>query len=605
MRNLSLRRPSIIQFLAASLTSGTAGKVFAGSSKAQCLTAETAIRYLLVCLLTGTIYSASAQSTNAPLDEAYYHWIDRYEVKYGKTVPELFTTVKPYKRSAIVAMVDSLQKKGNVFQSESDQYNLAYLRNDSWEWSRAETSDSKKPFLKELYKKKSDLFMVDEPAFDLHMSPVLYLGAGKDSRLNESVFINTRGVEIRGMVDKKVGFYTFLTENQAQLPLYASEYGNLYGYDIVPHQGFWKDFKKSAVDYFEARGYIDFNISKSIWMQFGHDRTNIGTGFRSLIYSDFAPPSQFLRANVKVWKLNYLFQLSRMIANNYNTNQQRYPDKYMAFHHLSVNIGKKFNLGFFESVMFSPQDSINGGTFELSYLNPVIFYRAIEQQNGSADNVILGIDWKWLIHPGVSFYGQFVLDEFVLSNVTSGNGWWGNKYALQGGIKYIDVAGVPNLDLQLEGNVVRPYTYSHDNLFTSYTHFLQPIAHPMGGNFYEVAMVGRYQPLPRISLTVKASYLRTGRDNVSGITPATDWGQDINKSYSLRQQDYDNKIAQGTDNTIVYGDLLASYMLRHNFYIDFKQTFRTSTSADPAFNNNTSLTSIAVRWNIAARSYDF
>lgn len=560
---------------------------------------------LLVVLLVIAGGNASAQSTNAPLDEAYYHWIDRYEVKSGKIVPQLFTTVKPYKRAAIVAMVDSLQARENLFTSASDQYNLTYLRNDSWEWSRAETSDSRKPFLKSLYRKKSDLFMVDEPGFDLHVSPILYVGAGKDSRTSETLFINTRGVEIRGIVDGKVGFYTSLTENQARLPMYAMEYGSQYGYNIVPHVGFWKDFKKTGIDYFEARGYIDFAISKSIWLQFGHDRTNIGTGYRSLIYSDFAPPSQFLRTNVKVWKLNYLFQLSRMTANNVNGNNQRYPDKYMAFHHVSVNVGKKLNLGFFESVMFSPQDSVNGGTFELSYLNPVIFYRAIEQQNGSADNVILGVDWKWLITPGVSFYGQFVLDEFLLSNITSGDGWWGNKYAAQGGIHYVDVAGISNLDLQLEGNLVRPYTYSHENLFTNYAQYLQPIGHPMGGNFYEVALVGRYQPIPKLSLTVKSSYLRTGRDNIAGSPTATDWGQDINKSYTLREQEYNNKTTQGTDNTIIYNDLQASYMLRHNVFIDLRQTFRNSKSPDPAFNNNTSVTSLSLRWNLAARNYDF
>jgi len=546
-----------------------------------------------------------AQSTNAPLDEAYYHWIDRYEVKSGKIVPQLFTTVKPYKRWAIVAMVDSLQAQENIFQSDADQYNLTYLRNDSWEWSLAETAYSKKPFLKSLYKKKSDLVMVDEPAFDLHVSPILYLGAGKDSRTGESVFMNTRGVEIRGMVDKKIGFYSSLTENQARLPLYATEYGNLYGYGIVPHQGFWKDYKTTGVDFFEARGYIDFNISKSIWMQFGHDRTFIGTGYRSLIYSDFAPPSQFLRANLKVWKLNYLFQLNRMTAHNVDTANQRYPDKYMAFHHLSFNIGKKFNLGFFESVMFSPEDSVNGGTFELSYLNPVIFYRAIEQQNGSADNVILGLDWKWLITPGLSFYGQLVIDEFVLNEVTSGNGWWANKFAIQGGIKYIDVGGISNLDLQLEGNVVRPYNYAHENLFTSYSHYLQPIGHPMGANFYEVASVIRYQPIPRLAVTMKGSLTRTGRDAVAGAIPATNWGGDPNKPYDTRQQEYNNKIAQGTDNKIIFADLQLSYMLRHNFFVDLRQTFRNSTSPDPAFNNNTSLSSVAVRWNIASRNYDF
>lgn len=571
----------------------------------QVPTLNPAVWGYLFLLIIVNAPAALAQSTNAPLDESYYHKIDRYEVKVGRIVPQLFTTVKPYKRSAIVAMVDSLDKNDSVFQSESDQFNREYLRNDNWEWSRATTAESRKPFLKELYKKKSDLVYVDKPDFDLHVNPILYVGTGKDSRLGTSLYTNTRGVEIRGMVDRKVGFYTSLTENQMQLPQYAMEYGSLYGYNIVPHQGFWKGYKTSGVDFFEARGYIDFSISKSIWVQFGHDRTFIGNGFRSLIYSDFAPPTQFLRANLKVWKLNYLFQLNRMVADNKSPNGQRYPDKYMAFHHLSINIGKKLNLGFFESIVFSPQDSVNGGTFEFSYLNPVIFYRAIEQQNGSADNALLGIDWKWLIHPGISFYGQFVLDEFVLHNMTSGNGWWGNKYALQGGIKYIDVAGIPNLDLQVEGNVVRPYTFSHKNLFTSYTNFLQPVGHPMGANFYEVAAVGRYQPIPRLTVTLKSSYLRTGRDAVPATNPVVSWGQDINKSYDLRLQDYNNKIAQGADNTIIYNDLLVSYMLRHNFFIDFRQTFRNSSSPSAAFNNNSSISFLAIRWNLAARNYDF
>lgn len=558
----------------------------------------------LTGLLSWIAPAATAQSTNAPLDEAYYHKIDRYEVKAGHTVPELFTTVKPYKRSAIVAMIDSLERKDSVFTSVVDRFNRDYLLNDSWEWSRASTAVSRKPFLKQLYKKQSDLVYADTKDLDIHVNPVLYVGAGKDSRLGESLFRNTRGVEIRGMIDRKVGFYSFITDNQLQLPLYATEYGSLYGYNIVPHQGFYKDYKKSAVDFFEARGYIDFSVSTSIWIQFGYDRTFIGNGFRSLIFSDFSAPNQFLRANVKVWKLNYLFQLNRMVANNSGLNGSRYPDKFMAFHHLSFNIGKKLNLGFFESIVFSPQDSVNGGTFELNYLNPVIFYRAIEQQNGSADNALLGFDWKWLIVPGISFYGQFVLDEFKIGEMASGKGWWGNKFGVQGGIKYLDVAGIDNLDIQLETNVVRPYTFSHKNEFTSYTNFLQPIGHPLGANFYEVAFVGRYQPIPRLTVTVKSSLMRTGRDPL-GIYPPESWGQDINKSYNLRVQDYNNKITQGTDNKIVYSDVLLSYMLKHNLFIDLRQTFRTSTSPDPAFNNNTTLTFLALRWNMATRSYEF
>lgn len=552
----------------------------------------------LFILITAWPGLTLAQSTNAPLNEDYYHWIDRYEIKAGRVVPELFTSIKPYKRSMIIAYVDSLNKKDNVFTSPSDQYNFNYLRNDSWEWSRAETSDSKKPFLKKIYRKKSDFFHLDLPELDLHVSPVLYLGVGNDSRASQALYTNTRGLELRGMVDRKIGFYSFITENQAILPTYVRE--GMTKYSVIPHEGYWKSFKTNGVDFFQARAYIDFNISKHIYMQFGHDRLNIGNGYRSLIFSDYSPPGEYLRANVKVWKLNYLFQLNRFTANNqYMPNSNRYPVKFVAFHHLSLNIGKKLNLGFFETVVFAT-DSLNGGTFEFNYLNPVIFYRAIEQQNGSSDNVILGMDFKWNAAKHLSFYGQFVLDEFLLNNIKAGTGWWANKFSLQGGIKYIDVLGVNNLDLQLEANIARPYTYSHATEFTSFTNYLQPLAHPIGSSFYEVAGIVRYQPLPRLNVVFKNVYIKTGRDGAS-----ENWGGDPNKSYNTRQMDYDNKIAQGISNTIFFTDFTTSYMLKHNFFIDFKQTFRMSKSPDTFYNNNTSVTSLALRLNIAQRLYEF
>jgi hypothetical protein len=547
---------------------------------------------LLTCF-----YQAGAQGTNATLNEDYYHWIDRYEIKSGKIVDGFFTTIKPYKRDIIIKYLDTLSN-AEVFTSRTDQYNRDYLRNDSWEWSGAETNESKKPFLKKLYRKKSDLYHVDIPEFDLHVNPVLYLGAGADNRLDYPTMINTRGVEIRGMIDRKVGFYTFLADNQSTLPSYVDE--QMMMNPVVPHEGFWKDFKDHGVDFFQARAYIDFNISKHIYMQFGNDRTFIGNGFRSLIFSDYSPPTLFLRANVRVWKINYMYQLNRMAADTKSSNKSRYPEKFMVFHHASINIGKKFNLGLFESVVFSPQDSTNNNTFDPSYLNPVIFYRAIEQQYGSSDNALLGMDFKWNVFKKVSMYGQAVLDEFVLDEITAGNGWWANKFALQGGLKYIDALGVSNLDLQAEVNVVRPYTYSHTTQYGSYSNYRQSLAHPLGANFNEMIGVLRYQPIPRLNIVARATYADIGRDGVD-----ENWGSDILKAAQTREQEYNNTIGQGQSNTIITLNMTASYMLKHNLFLDANQIFRQSKSDLPFYNNNTTITSVALRWNIPQRLYDF
>jgi hypothetical protein len=544
----------------------------------------------------------SAQSTNATINEDYYHWLSRYEIKTGRISPQWFSSIRPIKRDQLLSYVDSLNSNFNAFTSTTDKFNYEYFQNDNWEWSKTETNNSAKPILKKLYQKKSDMAFVNEPAFDLHISPVVYFGVGKDSRSDALTSINTRGVEIRGMIDRKIGFYTFLTENQMILPVYVED--AMRPYNVVPHEGFWKNFKTTGVDFFQARAYIDFNITKHLYFQFGHDRTFIGNGYRSLIFSDYSPPNLFLRVNAKVWKINYLFQLNRLTANDPVsriglTSDQRSLDRYMALHHASINIGKKFNLGVFESVVFTPDDPLNRGSFDLSYLNPVIFYRAIEQQFGSSDNALLGLDFKWNAIKGISFYGQALLDEFVIAEIRAGNGWWGNKYAFQVGAKYIDVGGISNLDLQVEYNMARPYTYSH-NTSSSYSNYSQPLAHPLGANFSEVAVIVRYQPIPKLNLTAKTFLATTGKD-----ATGQNWGGDILKNYETRQSQYGNFTGQGNKTDINFIDLTASYMIKHNLFIDAKQVFRSSSSNLPAYNNNSTLTSLSIRWNIPARTYEF
>jgi len=541
---------------------------------------------------------ASAQSSYVPLNEDYYHWIDRYEIKAGLVSPYLFTTLKSYKRSEVVDLIQSVKLPG-VFQSRADQVNFDYLLNDNWEWAPSHQHQSGKPFLRHFYRMKADFYSASMPDFDLHVNPVLYLGVGNDSRRDEALFINTRGVEVRGMVDNTVGFYTYLADNQTLLPSYVADW--MTTFNVVPHEGFWKNYKNGkGVDFLHARGYITFPATKHIGLTFGHDRMFIGNGHRSLVFSDFGPPALFLKGNVKVWKLNYLFNVSQMTADRTSSAGSAYPNKFVALHHLSMNVGKKLNIGIFESVAFSPDDSVGTDHFRLEYLNPIIFYRAIEQQNGSSDNVMLGVDFKWTPVKRISFYGQFLLDEFVIENLRGGNGWWANKFGVQLGGKYIDAFGLSNLDLQGEVNVIRPFTYSHHTIFGSYSNYRQPIAHPLGANLKEFLGIVRYQPFGKLNLIGKLIYTSIGRDPLG-----ENWGGDILKSNRTREQEYGNTIGQGAANDILFGSLTASWQVKHNLFVDAHVVLRDSQSDLPLYNNNTTVTSLALRWNIARRLYEF
>ena len=142
------------------------------------------------------------------------------------------------------------------------------------------------------------------------------------------------------------------------------------------------------------------------------------------------------------------------------------------------------------------------------------------------------MDFKWNAARKISFYGQVLLDEFVLDNIKDGNGWWANKFAIQGGAKYVDAFGLPNLDLQGEINIIRPYTYSHSSNYGNYSSYKQPIAHPIGANLTEVVGILRYQPLPRLNIVGKLVFTKTGRDStrVNGKPEPVSWGGDILKS---------------------------------------------------------------------------
>jgi hypothetical protein len=564
------------------------------------------IKKALFILIILVIYAniSVAQSTNIPLNKDTYHLIDRLEILSNNMAPNHHSAVKPYARKAVAQFTDSVQLL-DVDQSRQDIFNLEYLQNDNWEWVDSSTNVSEHPFLKVFYKKKSDFFYGadKEEAIGVHISPVLYLSYGGESAQNEYTYINTRGIQVRGLIDKKVGFYAFISENQARFPVYVQDF--VKANRVIPNEGFWKTFGTKGYDFFNATGYISFNATKHINFQFGHDRQFIGDGYRSMLMSDFSPPALFFKINTQVWKINYTNLFTQVFADAYGNSggsvgNSQFPKKYLVAHRLGVNIGKHINLGVFESVVFGREDSLGNNHFELGYLNPIIFYRSLEQQNGSLDNALIGFDAKWNFLSHFSMYGQFIFDEFKIDELTAGTGWWANKFGYQLGLKYIDAFGLKNLDLQTEYNSARPYTYSHSTIYSNYSNYNQAVAHPLGANFKETIGIIRYQPISKLSLTAKLIYATYGLDLAN-----TNWGKDILKDYNTREQEYGNSTGQGIESFLTFLDFTTTYQLKHNVFVDLKITSRNQKSEEPTFENKSTIYSFAFRWNIAQRLQDF
>lgn len=556
------------------------------------------MKYSIYFLLIGMSFGLFGQSVYQPLDKTNYSKLDRLEIINGQVNQNFHSTIKPFKRDEIVKYLEV----NDSLHTKIDQFNINYFLIDNSEWSSIDSSSSKS-FLKKLYRNQADLFHYHDKDFDLHFNPILQLDAGIDSETTGNTFINSRGIELRGHIDNKVGFYTYIADNQIIFPSYAQQ--RIYHRGAVPGENFWKPYDDNkGVDFITARGYITWNFTKHISAQFGHDKNFIGDGYRSLILSDYSGNYTFLKLSTNIWKFNYTNIFAELTANTSRTNantlkDSNYPKKYMAFHHLSTNIGKKLNIGIFESIIYGGEDSVSSAPFEISYLNPVIFYRSIEQNLGSAGNAMLGLNFKWLALNKVQLYGQFVLDEFNLEKLREDNTWWGNKYGIQLGLKYIDAFTVNNLDLLFETNISRPYMYAH-NSQASYSHYRQELAHPHGANFIEYIAQAVYQPLNKLTCTGKIIYTDLGKDLNN-----SNYGQDILLNNNTRESEFNNTIGQGLSTQIYYLDLTLSYMLKHNFFIDLKGIYRKEKSEIEALSYDNQFLSGGIRWNISQRAMDY
>lgn len=387
----------------------------------------------------------------------------------------------------------------------------------------------------------------------------LQLGKDVQSELSYT-YNNTRAINVQGGIGKKINFSASVFESQGRFADYVNAYAESIKPDggnpaIVPGRGIAKEHGDDAYDYPIAEGYISYRASKNFNAQFGHGKNFIGDGYRSLFISDVASPNPYLKLNTSFWKIKYTNTWMWLKdVRPEATVDGAYGSKYMATHFLSWNVTKKFNVGFFESVLWSND---NNRGFDVNYLNPVIFYRAIEFSTGSrAGNALIGLSGKYKFSNKVNAYGQLIIDEFSSKDIFGGEQSWKNKLGYQLGVKYYNAFNVKNLMLQAEYNQVRPYTYSHDELLLNYGHNNQSMAHLWGANFREFIGIAHYN-YKRWYGMAKLIYGQRGLDTGDGVS----YGGNIFINNDLRPSDNGISLLQGNTTNVFIADLQAGYLV--------------------------------------------
>ncbi|PWE00226.1 hypothetical protein DDZ16_06635 [Marinilabilia rubra] len=402
----------------------------------------------------------------------------------------------------------------------------------------------------------TDLFSWDKNNVEIRINPIFNFEMGNDSQTGETWFVNTRGAMVEGKLGENLGFYVDLRENQATLPGYIDEFARQR--DIVPGQGRRKDFGENGHDYAQSTGYVSYNAGKWINLQAGFGKNFIGDGYRSLFLSDVAYSYPFFKMTASFLNAKYMLLVSELkhFERDRTLGDTRYPSKYGAFHYLNWNIGDRFSLGLFESVIWAAKDTVGHRGIDVNYVTPLVVFRPVEYNLGSPDNMTMGLNFKYILWKDAAIYGQFVLGEFKFDEVFSGEKWWANKQGFLAGLEIFNLLGIQNFDFQTEYSQVRPYTYSHYQPITNYGHFNQELAHPLGANFRESISFLRYRT-GRWHFEFKAQLATKGLDMSEDIS----YGGSIHKPNITRPADYGHAIGQGLKSKLTQAQLNVSWLI--------------------------------------------
>jgi hypothetical protein len=446
------------------------------------------------------------------------------------------------------------------------------------------------------------------------LNPILDLQFGKsDPGVSSYTYVNTRGIQFNGGLGKQLNFTTTVYESQGRFADYFNRYAESLAPAggnpaIIPGIGIAKSFKSDAYDFPLAEANLAYTPSKFLNMNLGYGRNFIGDGYRSLLLGDGASPYPYFKLNTSFWKIKYtnIYTWLKDVRPDV-TEDRTYATKFAASHYLSLNVTNRWNVGLFESVVWTNK---NNRGFDMSFANPIIFYRSVEfASSARSGNALLGLTSKFKFNNQIQIYGQFLLDEFSLSDMKAGEKSWKNKFGFQLGAKYFNAFNIKNLLLQGEYNVVRPYVYAHSEAITNYGHNNQSLGHQWGGNFRELIAIARYHK-GRYFADAKVTIGTRGLD-FNNETNTFNYGSDIYRDYDLdRPYDTGVVVTQGNKTNVFIADLQAGYLI--NPMTNMKlygsliyRNFTPATETTFAVKESTTWFSIGMRCDIFNWYFDY
>lgn len=407
------------------------------------------------------------------------------------------------------------------------------------------------------------------------------------------------GVQLQGIYNDKLSYSLGVNTGYREFPGYINSY-------VLSNQNYQPGLGKGTA---QGNGFTSTQLNanltyaggKHLTIAAGYGKNFIGDGYRSLILSDNASNSPYVRLQAKLWRLTYNVLYTRYE----NPRFQAFGEnevKYSTVHYLGVNISKKLQIGLFDNVIWLKNDSTSQRGFDVQYLNPLIFMRPIEFTFGSPDNAFIGITGKYKLYKNGFIYGQLGLDDLNLTTSIENNSQnYGNKYSLQFGIWNKDFLRIQNLSWRMEWNSVRPYTYGHGFGKTglNYTHNNQSLANPFNANFHEFISMFQYHNKRWYGMLQNLYTIRGENPGLPYNNGEDLWGGEVGVPR------FGAKTLQGTHHKYLYNQFTAGYLLnpRNRLALQADVVYRRHTA--PGINNSTVFFMLGIQTRIFNYYHDF
>lgn len=535
----------------------------------------------LLCILFLFPLLLFAQQKNLPLNREWSLFLER-EINKSDSI-NITSNFKPYIESRSLS-IERLYELNSEGKSAAKERSL---------------------FRRKLFDENLIIIKDTTDKFYLTIDPLFNLEFGKDLKdsLNEKLYKNTRGVLIRGNVGNKFSFESSFYENQATFVNYIDNFNDTFL--VVPGQGRWKKFKTNGYDFAMASGYISYSPNRHFNFQLGHGKHFAGDGYRSLLLSDNAFNYPYLRITSTFGR----FQYTNLYTSFMNLTdggvitpaytERLFQKKAGSFQFLSYNVSKRIQMGIFQGMIWEASDTLNKQKFDFYYVNPLLFVSPLKYGLKNTNNILLGATLKLKITNGISLYSQFVLDDFARDRI---KGSLSNKQGYQVGCKLFDVFNLRNLNVQMEYNQVRPYTYAHTLVEQNYSNYNQSLAHPLGANFKEVIAFLNYR-LSGFFAELKFSYAQIGADSLGRNYGNTIFQSDNTAFYGPNSTV--NEMGQGVKTNLIYKDFKIGYLVNPSTNFNIILGVSDRVKSDGTQNQNTRFVYFGIRTSLTNQYFDF